>query len=339
VTARSLIDSADAAAGWHRAFAPATVANLGPGYDVLGLALDPALGLGDTCAVRRTSGERIVIAVEGDGGRLSVDPAENCASVAAAAVLARAGVRTGLEIRLHKGLPLGSGLGSSAASSAAAALATNLALGAPFVRRDLVDCARAGEAVAAGTPHPDNVAPSLLGGLLLMVERVSEDAAAPPPAPAAAPAGMPAIDIVRLPVPAELRVAVVIPDLEVRTADARAAIPPRVPVGDAVHNIGAIALLVTALYDGDLGRLRQGTRDRLHQPYRIPLVRGFDQARRAALAAGALGVGLSGSGPAMFALAAGDAAATACGEALSGAFAALGIAARHVCGRVAPSFE
>jgi homoserine kinase len=338
----SLVDTAEPAAGWHRAFAPATVANLGPGYDVLGLALDPALGLGDTCAVRRTDGERIVIAVDGDGGRLSVDPAQNCASVAAAAVLARAGVRTGLEIRLHKGLPLGSGLGSSAASSAAAALATNLALGAPLARRDLVDCARAGEAVAAGTPHPDNVAPSLLGGLLLMVERVTESTAAAAPAPASSPSGrpdMPAIDIVRLPVPADLRIAVVIPDLEVRTADARAAIPPRVPVGDAVHNLGAIALFITALYDGDLARLGQGTRDRLHQPYRMPLMRGFDEARRAALAAGALGAGLSGSGPAMFALAAGDATATACGEAFASAFGALGIAARYVCGRVAPSFE
>jgi homoserine kinase len=335
-SAPSPVDAAelpDHGGGWQRAFAPATVANLGPGYDVLGLALDAALGLGDTCAVRRTDGERIVIAVDGDGGRLSTDPAENCASVAAAAVLDRAGVRTGLEIRLHKGLPLGSGLGSSAASSAAAALATNLALGAPFTRRELVDCARAGEAVAAGTPHPDNVAPSLLGGLLLMVERVTENAAA------SAPAAMPALDIVRLPVPADLRVAVVIPDLEVRTADARAAIPPRVPVGDAVHNLGAIALFISALYDGDLLRLGQGTRDRLHQPYRIPLMRGFDEARRAALAAGALGAGLSGSGPAMFALAAGDAAARACGEALASAFAALGIAARTVCGRVAPSFE
>jgi homoserine kinase len=365
------IDLPDARDGWHHAFAPATVANLGPGYDVLGLALDPALGLGDTCAVRLTDGDRVTITVQGDGGRLSTDPAENCASVAAAAVLAAVGRRTGLEIRLHKGLPLGSGLGSSAASSASAALATNLALGAPLTRRALVDCARAGEAVAAGTPHPDNVAPSLLGGLLLMVERVSEGAPAasampalepkpasmpalepkpasmpalePKPASMPAlepkPASMPALEIVRLPAPERLRVAVVIPDLEVRTADARAAIPPRIPVADAVHNLGAIALFVSALHDGDLARLGQATRDRLHQPYRIPLMRGFDEARRAALAAGALGAGLSGSGPAMFALADGDAAARAAGEAFVAAFQSLGIAAYFVCGRVAPSFE
>ncbi len=348
-----LLDGLDARDGWHRAFAPATVANLGPGYDVLGLALDPALGLGDTCAVRLTDDDRITIAVEGDGGRLSTEPAENCASVAAAAVLAAVGRRTGLEIRLHKGLPLGSGLGSSAASSVSAALATNLALGSPLARRALVDCARAGEAVAAGTPHPDNVAPSLLGGLLLMVERASEGAAAPTPAVGMAAlepldamsaleltrAAMPALEIVRLPVPANLRVAVVIPDLEVRTADARAAIPPRIPVADAVHNLGAIALFVSALHDGDLIRLGQATRDRLHQPYRIPLMRGFHQARRAAMAAGALGAGLSGSGPAMFALADGDAAARTAGEALVASFASLGIAAYFMSGRVAPSFE
>ena len=362
-----LTDAPEGRDGWYRAFSPATVANLGPGYDVLGLALDPALGLGDTCAVRLTDGDRISVAVEGDGGRLSTRPEENCASVAAAAVLAAVGRRTGLEIRLHKGLPLGSGLGSSAASSAAAALATNLALGSPLTRRALVDCARAGEAVAAGTPHPDNVAPSLLGGLLLMVERVPQGEPDGAPAPAASgmpaleprpagmpaleprpagmpalepqSAGMPALEIVRLPVPEGLRVAVVIPDLEVRTADARAAIPPRIPVADAVHNLGAIALFISALHDRDLVRLGQATRDRLHQPYRIPLMRGFDEARRAALAAGALGAGMSGSGPAMFALADGDAAARAAGEAFVAAFQSLGIAAHFMSGRVAPSFE
>lgn len=320
-------------ATWHRAFAPATVANLGPGYDVLGLALDPALGLGDTCEVRLGGeGEGVSVEVEGDGGKLSTSPDENCASVAARAVLAQVGVRRGLEMRLRKGLPLGSGLGSSAASSAAAALATNAALGAPLTRRQLVDCARAGEVVAAGTPHPDNVAPALLGGLLLMVEADAE-------AGEREPGLEPRLEIVRLPVPAALRIAVVIPDLEVRTADARAAIPARVPVRDAVHNLGAIALFVSALYDGDLARLSLAARDRLHQPYRIPLTRGFDEARQAALDAGALGAGLSGSGPAMFALAAGDEVARACGEAFVAAFGSLGIGARFVCGRIAAAFD
>lgn len=325
--------SADQESGWHRAFAPATVANLGPGYDLLGLALDPAIGLGDTCEVRRAQGEAIAIQVEGDGGRLSTRPEENCASVAARAVMQRAGAGGGLEIRLHKGMPLGSGLGSSAASSAAAALATNAALGAPLSRMELVDCARAGEAIAAGTPHPDNVAPALLGGLLLMVERDGDSEGE------SASADMPALTIVPLPVPEALRVAVVLPDLEVRSSDARAAIPARIPVADAVFNIGSIALFVSALFQGDLVRLGEGTRDRLHQPYRVPLMRGFDEARSAALAAGALGVGLSGSGPAMFALAEGDERAAACGRAFVSAFEGLGIAARFVSGAVAQRFS
>ncbi len=306
---------------WHRAFAPATVANLGPGYDVLGLALDPALGLGDHCEVALRDHGRVEIEVTGDGGRLPTEPEKNCASVVARAVLARVGSRHGLSMRLTKGLPLGSGLGSSAASSAAAALATNAALGKPLSRRELVACARLGETVAAGTPHPDNVAPALLGGLLLMVER---------------PAGL---AIVRLPVPDELSIAVVIPALEVRSADARAVIPARVPVTDAVANLGSIGLFVSGLYRGDFDSLSQGIEDRLHQPYRIPLTRGFEAARAAALEAGALGVALSGSGPAMFALARGDERARAAGQALVAGFASQGVDAEFKHGAIAPAFE
>ncbi|MFT5429984.1 MAG: homoserine kinase, partial [Myxococcota bacterium] len=155
---------------WHSAFAPATIANLGPGFDVLGLALHPELLLGDTCRVRLADHGEIRLTIEGDGGRLPTEPSENCASVVAKVLLEQAGRTDGLDIHLIKGLPLGSGLGSSAASSASAALATNLALGSPFARHELLDAGRAGEAVAAGTPHPDNVVPSLLGGILLMVE-------------------------------------------------------------------------------------------------------------------------------------------------------------------------
>ncbi|WP_428263831.1 homoserine kinase [Haliangium sp.] len=306
---------------WHRAFAPATVANLGPGFDVLGLALDPALGVGDTCEVQLTDGDQVSIEITGDGGRLPTAPDDNCASVVARAVLERTGRRAGLEIKLHKGLPLASGLGSSAASSAAAALATNLALGAPLSRRELVECARLGEAVAAGTPHPDNVAPALLGGLLLMVER---------------PCGL---HIAPLPVPEPLRVAVVMPALEVRSSDARAVLPAAIPMADVVANLGSIGLFVSALYEGDLDRLSEACHDRLHQPYRIPLVRGYDQARQAALDAGAVGMGLSGSGPSMFALTDGDERAQAAGEAMVQAFAGLDIAARAVHGRIAASFD
>ncbi len=310
------------ALSWTTAFAPATVANLGPGFDILGLALDDALGLGDTCEVALQPAGQWSLEVTGDGGRLPTDPAQNAAAVVARAVLERAGVQAGLAMRLHKGLPLGSGLGSSAASAASAALAANAAIGAPFTRRELVAQGRVGEALCAGSPHPDNVAPALLGGILLMA-----------PDPDALPDGL---QIVRLPVPERLRVAVVIPELEVRTADARAALPKHVPVADAVTTAAHVGLMVSALYEGDLARLGLGTRDVLHQPYRAPLVRGFVAARAAALASGALGVGLSGSGPAMFALADGDSAAHRAGEALVRSFAESGVVATWRAGRIAP---
>ena len=295
------------------AFAPATVANLGPGFDSLGLALDPALGLGDRCDVRLAAETRIVV----EGADLPTDPARNVATVAAMRVLELAGVPGGVHVHLRKGLPIGSGLGSSAASAVSAVVATHELIGRPLGRDALIDACRAGEAIAAGFPHPDNVVPALLGGLLLMVE------------------GAAGLEVVPLPVPQWLRVAVVIPDLEVRTADARAALPAVVPMADAVANAGAIGLLISALYDGDADRIGRGVLDRLHQPYRIPLVPGFDAARRAALDAGALGVGLSGSGPALFALARGEAAARNAGAAMASAFQALGTAARWAAGKVA----
>lgn len=303
---------------WHTAFAPATVANLGPGFDVLGLALDSAMGLQDRCAVRLLPPGELRLEIEGDGGRLPREPAANSATVVAAAVVKRAGSDAGLHVRLTKGLPLGSGLGSSAASSASAAMATNAALGSPLSLRELFGPARQGEAVAAGTPHPDNVIPALIGGIVLMVEDTVHG-----------------LDVVHLPVPDGLYVAVVIPELVVFTADARAVLPARVPMTDAITNVGRLGLFVSALYDGDLTRLGRATGDALHEPYRIGLVPGYERARDAAVLAGALGVGLSGSGPAMFALAEGREAAEACGRALASGFQESGTAARWAAGRVA----
>jgi len=303
---------------WKTAFAPATVANMGPGFDVLGLALDKSAGLGDTCEVRLVPDGGITISVTGDNGRLPTDPTLNVASVAASAVLKSAGVSTGLEIRLHKGLPLGSGLGSSAASAASAAIATNAALGEPLSRHDLIDAGRAGEELACGSPHPDNVVPALLGGVLLMVED-----------------GETGLSVVNLPVPDELRVTVVCPNLVVKTADARQVLPKNVPMGDAIGNMGRLALLVSAFYEENFDRIGEGCVDRLHQPYRATLVPGFEGARQAALDAGAVAAGLSGSGPAMFALSRGDDAADAAGRAFQSSFEAIGISAKYTVGRVA----
>ena len=183
-----------------RVFAPATIANIGPGFDVLGLALSSP---GDTLEAELSSARGVeIVEVTGDGGRLSRDPIKNVAGRAAADVLRRAGSSKGLRLWLHKQMPLASGLGSSGASSAAGAVAANEILGRPLSPRDVVLSAMEGECAASGTPHADNVAPSVMGGFVLVR---SYDP----------------FEVVPLPVPDGLRVAVVHPHCQVSTAQAR----------------------------------------------------------------------------------------------------------------------
>lgn len=289
------------------ASAAATVANLGPGFDVLGLALE---GPRDRVTAERTEDGRVeLVSVEGDGGRLPRDADHNCAGVAARAVLDRftlGGV--GVRLWLDKVLPLGSGLGSSAASAVAAALAT-AAVACPEVPREaLLDACREGERLATGTPHPDNVAPSLLGGLVACLSRGGE-----------------AIEVVRLPLPGGLHLACLKPSVEVRTADARAAMPAAIPVADVVVTLGHMAGLVTALAAGDLALLGRCLGDRVATPYRKGFIPGFDDAMSAAARAGAVGGGISGSGPTVFALTGSLAVAEAAANAMSAVFRARGL--------------
>jgi homoserine kinase len=285
------------------AFAPATVANLGPGFDILGLALS---GPGDTVTARRVSGHGVrLAAIEGDGGRLSLDPLTNTAAVAATATLRRAGLDMAVELTLRKGLPIGSGLGSSAASAAAAAFAVNLLAGAPLRRADLVGpCLEAEEAVSGR--HADNVAPALLGGLLLV-------------------RSLDPLDLVRLPVPPELRVVVATPEHEVSTRDARAAMPAQVPLADAVRTSANLAALVSACHSGDIALLGRSLVDSVATPARLPLIPGARAVLAAALDAGALGSGISGSGPTLFALCRSDRSAREAAAAMRDAFARAGL--------------
>lgn len=269
-----------------RVFAPATVSNVGPGFDVLGFAMHRP---GDTVGaeVRDQPGVELV-EITGDHGQLPRDAAANSAGVAAAAVLSRVAARAtarGLRLWLHKGLPLASGLGSSGASAAAAAVAANIALGRPLAPREVVACAMEGERVASGSPHADNVAPSVLGGFVLI--RSSDP-----------------LDIVSLPVPDGLFVAVVHPHCEVSTARARALLQEqRFLLPDIVANAGNLAALVAALYQQDLALLGRSIADRLVEPVRAELIPGFKAVRRAAREQGALGCSISGSGPSVFAFA------------------------------------
>lgn len=290
------------------AFAPATVANLGPGFDVLGLALAAP---GDTVTARLAPGRGVrIVAVHGDGGALSTDAARNTAGIAAASTLARAGVDAGVELELRKGLPLGSGLGSSAASAAAAAFAVNLLIGSPLKKLELIEpCMDAEEAVSGR--HADNVAPALLGGLVLV------RSIAP-------------LDVVRVPVPEGLTMAVVTPAMELPTRQARAVLPREVPLAQLVHNAAHLAAFVSACHAGDLALLSRSLRDAVVTPARAPLIPGSQAALAAALDAGALGSSISGAGPSLFALCRSERAAHDAARAMTDAFARAGLGATTV---------
>lgn len=298
-----------------RVFAPATVANIGPGFDVLGLALTNPGDLieAELCD---TPGVEIV-EVTGDGGRLSRDAMKNVAGRAARDVLRRAGSTKGLRLWLHKQMPLASGLGSSGASSAAGAVAANEILGRPLSLHEVVLCAIEGECAASGSPHADNVAPSVMGGFVLV--RSCDP-----------------FEAVQLPVPDTLRIAVVHPHCQVSTADARRLVNERTYGLDViVPNIGSVAALVAALYRGDLQMLGRSIDDRIIEPLRATLIPGFAAVKDAALGEGALGCSIAGSGPSVFAFAEDDGAAQRIGAAMQAAFtSAADLDSDLFCGKV-----
>ena len=285
------------------AFAPATVSNVAAGFDVLGFALDEP---GDVVAaeLREEPGVAIVD-ITGDGGRLTRDAAKNTAGAAVQALLALLGTSRGIALIIHKGLPLASGVGSSGASAVAAAVAVNELLGRPAALDLVFRAAMAGERAGCGAAHPDNVAPALFGGFVLA-------RSADPP------------DIVRLPVPAGLSCAVLHPHLEVQTGVSRALLGDTLPLHTAVRQWANLGALVSALHTGDLELLSRSLVDHVAEPKRAVLVPGFAQVKAAALAAGALGCSLSGSGPSVFALARSLDQARVVGAAMAAAYATAG---------------
>ncbi len=293
--------------GRLRIFAPATVANLGPGFDVLGLALTSP---GDVVEAELSDRPGVeIVDVTGDGGLLSRDPVKNVAGRSAADVLRRAAEKghgpplgPGVRLWVHKQMPLASGLGSSGASSAAAAVATNEVLGRPLAQDELLLSAMEGERAASGAPHADNIGPSVLGGIVLVR---SYDP----------------LEIVSLPVPANLRVAVVHPHCNVSTAEARTLLKNRTyGLEKIVPNLGNIAAFVMALCSEDLGLLGRSVDDCLVEPVRAASIPGFHAVKNAALAAGALGCSIAGSGPSVFAFASDDESAHRIGTAMQSAF-------------------
>jgi homoserine kinase len=261
---------------------PGSLSNLGPGFDALGLCLK---GAGDRVEAWRTPADGVQIVSDPDAAfPVPGDATRNTAAVAADAVLRTLGVEGGVALRIRKGFKPGSGIGSSAASAVAGAWAANLACGSPLAKTDVVEAVLTGEAVASGARHGDNVLPALFGGLVLIS---SSD-----------PTRYRCIQLGRV-----MHLAIVQPDVEVLTKEARALLPERVLLTDAVHNAAELAFMIDAFRAGDwttVGRCIMS--DRIVEPVRARLVPCYEPVRRAALDAGAYGCALTGSEPSMFAI-------------------------------------
>jgi len=282
---------------------PATLSNLGCGFDVFGLALAAPY---DTIRLTRRAAPGISIR-HLDPYNLPTDPARNVAGVALLALLKAVPEEAGgFEMEITKGIMPGSGVGSSAASAVGAVVAANALLGNRFNQMELVDFAMEGEAVASGARHADNIAPAVFGGFTVV--RALE----------------PALDILALPAP-PLWVAVVHPQIEVKTSDSRKVLPATVPLGLAVRQWANVAGLTAGFLLADYDLIGRSLADYIVEPARRPLIPGLAEARTRALAAGAIGGGISGSGPSIFMLNRDEATAQAVGAALGSVFTELGI--------------
>jgi homoserine kinase len=289
------------------AFAPGGVGNIGVGFDLLGHSIE---GVRDVVRVRRIEEPTVRILVIGGKGTgadtLPLDAERNTAGQALVALREGLGVAHGFELELEKGIPLGSGLGGSAASCVAALVAANALLDAPLAREALYPFALDGESVSSGSRQGDNVAPMLLGGVVLAT----------------------ATRMIPLAVPDWLHAVVVHPDQMLETRRARAVLADPYPLPVVVAHSAHLALFLTGLQRGDAGMIRDGLHDVLVEPRRAPLIAGFVQVKSAALDHGALGASMSGGGPSVFAWFASKAEADAAAPAMRSAFVDAGFDAR-----------
>ena len=287
-----------------RVYAPGSVGNVGPGLDILGLAV---AGAGDTVHAERTELPGVVISDPGHPS-LPSDPTRHSSAIAAAEVLRRAEAGFGIRLRVEKGLPLSGGQGGSAASAVAGALAASLLLDRPLDTRAVLLAAIEAEARVAGR-HADNVAPSLLGGLVLV-------------------RAMEPLEVIKLPVPPALRIVLAHPDRSMSTREGRAALPLEVDLAVALHQAAQVGAMVAAAHSGDLALFGRAIDDRIAEPARAPLLEGFAEAKRAAMASGALGCSISGSGPTVFAIVSGELNGERVAEAMCRAYSNRGIPCR-----------
>lgn len=285
-----------------RVFCPGTIANVSCGFDVLGLSL---AGVGDYMTVTQTAIKGITIS-EILGQDLPMETTQNVAGVAGLALLEALGSDAGFDIKIDKRIKAGSGIGSSAASSAGAVWAINHLLGNPFTTKELIPFAMEGERLASGVAHADNVAPALLGGFSLV------RSTAP-------------LDVISLPSPSALYATVIHPQIEIKTADSRRILKTNLSLKDAVTQWGNVGGLVAGLYREDYELIGRSLQDVVVEPVRSILIPGCNEIKSAALNAGALGGGISGSGPSVFALSKGKDKALKVADAIRQAYEPFGI--------------
>ena len=285
-----------------RVFAPASVANLGCGFDVLGLALDE---VGDILEMTVSEGSGISIMNRTDVP-LPEDIEQNVITPVIRKFFAMTGLSGRVDVTVCRKIYPGSGIGSSAASSVAAAFGMNELFGQPLPMKDLVVCAMEGENLASGGYHADNAAPSMMGGIVLI-------------------RGYEPLDLIPLPVPGDFYCTVAHPEIVVSTKAARGVLPAAVPLHDAVTQWGNVGGLVAGLFTGDVGLVGRAMKDVVAEPYRKRFIPGFDDLREKILSAGAMAFNISGSGPSVFALSGSRETAVRAGALMKAHFTALGI--------------
>jgi homoserine kinase len=260
-------------------FCPATIANLSCGFDVLGTCLDT---VGDEMIVRKSNqkGVRITKIV---GADLPLETEKNVAGVAALALLHGMDLDFGFDIEIYKNIKAGSGIGSSSASAAGAVFGINELIGKPYSRKELIYFAMQGEVLASGSAHADNVAPALCGGFTLV-------------------RGYDPLDVIRIESPSELYATVIHPQIELKTSEMRAVLQPMVSLKSAITQWGNVGGLIAGLYTSDYDLIGRSLRDEIVEPLRGPFIPKFNEVKQSALDNDALGSGISGSGPSIFAL-------------------------------------
>jgi homoserine kinase len=286
-----------------KVYAPASVANVACGFDVLGFALNFP---GDTVIARKNNSGKLSISKIHNGGDLSCEPNENVVTVAVQAMLDNLDSKQGIDFELFKGVKPGSGIGSSAASSSAAVVAANYILDEPFKKVDLVQFAMMGEKLASGTAHADNVAPSVCGGFTLV--RSYEP-----------------LDIVKIDSPDDLWCTVIHPQLEVKTRDARRVLKGGIDLKKAIIQWGNVGGLIAGLYKSDYDLIGRSLVDVVIEPIRSILIPGYSDVKSVSLKAGALGCSISGSGPSIFTLCKGEESALKVKDAMADVYEQYGV--------------